>query len=170
MLALVQIGRTGKTYGNKGYLRLYTDIDIEKQIAEGELRFLFLEMVGSRVPYAVEYIESLGDLGYKVKFKQIDSPEQASEFANSPVFIEQERIAQLVEEHPLKALDDYRIFNSEEIHIATIREIMEYPQQLMARVVDPEDRERLIPLVEEWIQEIDHEEQKLIMDLPEGLI
>lgn len=53
--------------------------------------------------------------------------------------------------------------------IGHITEVLEMPQQEMA-AVQYQGREVLIPLNEQFIIEVDHATQKVLMDLPEGLL
>ncbi|HRQ31447.1 MAG TPA: hypothetical protein PLU49_15305, partial [Saprospiraceae bacterium] len=50
-----------------------------------------------------------------------------------------------------------------------ITDIEEYPQQLMATVV-ADGLSVLVPIVEQWISEIDEEQKLIYMNLPDGLI
>ena len=70
---------------------------------------------------------------------------------------------------PLSLLEDFVLFDKEKTRIGSIREIVEYPQQLIA-VVEYEGKEIMIPLAEQLIIEIDEENQKLVMELPEGIL
>jgi ribosomal 30S subunit maturation factor RimM len=54
--------------------------------------------------------------------------------------------------------------------IGKIQSIEEYPQQLMAIIMDDNQNRLLIPLASEFMIDLDVSNSLLIMNLPEGLI
>ncbi len=169
MLDLIEIGRVHKPHGHRGALRI--TIETEGDILSQESSFLFLEIMGSRVPYKVQSYKESEPGSYIIKLKYIDTPESAADYANSPVFVERERIGGMVSDHYYPVLTGYRIIGTDNTFTGTIVDIMEYPQQIMAKVsVSGHKSECLIPLVEPWIVHIDHDKRELTMDLPPGLV
>ena len=62
-----------------------------------------------------------------------------------------------------------KIIDKETDAVYEILRVEEYPQQLMA-VVQPGDKEILIPLSDQLITSIDKPNRVLMMNIPEGLL
>ncbi len=168
MLDLVQVGFTQKTYGHKGEIKISMDLPLEALISE-EQPFLFLQIIGSTVPYAVESYVELGE-DYRVKFKYIESPEQASEYTHTPIYVERNRLPEdLFEEIPEDILRFTIVRHPDGKYIGQIEEILEYPQQYMLFVRSSNDQIHMIPWVESWIVALEPEAQIIKMQLPMGL-
>ena len=171
LLDLTAGGMVHKAYGHLGAMRISFDVPVEILFSsDDDRKFLFLQIMGSLVPYRVQTMEPLDTDVYKVKLKYIDTPEDASEFVKSPVFIERERLPEDVRESDLHGLEGFEVLDLDGRRLGTIKEVMEYPQQLMAILTDEASQEHLLPLVEEWIKAVDPELRYITMELPEGLL
>ena len=160
----VEIGQIKKPFGVKGVLR----IRVEEQYLESleAASVIFLPIGGSPVPYFIEWINHTKDI--QLKLEDVDSPEAAKDLSNQPIYLSADS-KKVKTVDPLSLLEDFVLFDKEKTRIGSIREIVEYPQQLIA-VVEYEGKEIMIPLAEQLIIEIDEENQKLVMELPEGIL
>jgi len=175
MKEYISIGFTKKCHGVKGDLK----IQIEDQYFEdfAKANVVFLEIKGRHVPYFIENIKNANDL--LLKLEEIDSKESANELTSKELFLqpkqiikEEDRELELVEEEEKLAFEKYIGFSiiDEEIGtIGKIEEIVEFPQQEMAIILQDE-KEILIPLHQDLIQKIEDKKQCIYMTLPEGIL
>ena len=63
----------------------------------------------------------------------------------------------------------YKISDITTNTIHVILELREFPQQIMA-VINTDKKELLVPLNDEFIDDIDHDKRIIQMSLPEGLL
>ncbi|GJM32454.1 MAG: hypothetical protein DHS20C18_14550 [Saprospiraceae bacterium] len=164
------IGRTQKTYGVAGALRL----NIKDQYLDDlfEAKVLFLSLQGQLIPYFVETIDDQNNL--LVKFEEINSPEQARELTNAEVFLRESDLADINPKDELNNPDwdrfkDWLVVDEQGKSIGPILEIQEFPQQLMA-LVNYQDREVFIPLNDTFLVGVDEKKRQLMMELPDGLL
>lgn len=75
----------------------------------------------------------------------------------------------LQEDASLLGLMGWSVWDKSAGDIGTIEEIQELPQGFILTVQN-EKESFLIPLVEEWITSIDESQQRISMELPEGLL
>ena len=162
------LGKITKTHALKGEVIIFLDVDVPEDYSR--LEAVFLEIKGQLVPYVVEELQMKGRKSI-LKLEDINSIETAQEIVNAPVWL------------PLSALPAlkgnqfyYHDVIGYEIHdtvsatrVGTLRAIYESTgQDLFA--IDLDGREVLVPIVDEFIFKIDHENRKIDLKLPEGLL
>jgi len=158
---LKKIGFVSKLNGFRGELVIASDD--ENFIDEP---FLFMKMDGIAVPFFVEDIFEKGG-NVIVKFEDVDDESQGSMYLNKEVFIEQHE-----KEKPaisIKDLVNYHIVDASFGDLGPILRIDEFPQQEIA-VCEVNEKQILIPLNNDFIDEIDDENRQIMMSLPDGLI
>ena len=160
---LLKVGKLGKSRGIKGEIRLILDQDFMLD----KVDVVFVEEAGNKVPYFVKSFNTDG--GSWVKFDSIDTPEKAKQVNGKTIYFRSEEVSFASEpEDDFFLLVGYTIYN-DDVSVGEVTRIEEYPQQLMSFVMI-EDQEILIPLIPEFILDIDQQHKKLMMSLPENLI
>ncbi len=160
---LVKIGRLGKPFGTQGHLRVVTENKYHDILAEQEV--WWIKIKGQQVPF---FVEDIMDPLY-VKFEDIDNPEDAKSIAGKDLYLEDAHLPSGdMRATGVESLIGYGIFQGE-TSIGTIIDIREFPHQTMV-LIDYRGQEKMIPLVEEYILEIDREKRMISMDLPQGLL
>lgn len=170
-IKLVPVGRTQKTHGVNGTLR----IDIEDAFLDDfiEAEVLFLEMNGQATPFFIE--DRWGGDPLYLKLEEIDDKEAARPLTNKVLSLRSEDIRQRAATAPNEPANayakwvGYTIYDRETGEIGEIETITELPQQFLAELTF-EGRGIMIPLHEDLILAIDHDLKSVLMDLPEGLL
>jgi 16S rRNA processing protein RimM len=131
-------------------------------------KFIFLQLEGLPVPFFIEEMDVNGEQ-LTVKLEGIDTQEAARNFTKKDVFLE--KLIERKRKVPLtwKELKGYTITDEEFGTIGLIEEVVEYPMQFIARVIKDE-KEILIPLNEELVDEVDSKSKIVRVTLPEGLL
>lgn len=168
----IQIGYTKKTQGYKGVLRMV----IENAYADDAINAgaLFLEIDGRYLPYFVDEIEI--NKNSTVKFEEVDSKESAVKLTSKGIYLRQSDIKEIksLEVKPNEDLQ-YSFLKGYQLHdvslglIGEIVDILEFPHQEMASVIHQE-KELLVPINEQLIDNIDEFVKKVVFDLPEGIL
>ncbi|MEL6865956.1 MAG: ribosome maturation factor RimM [Bacteroidota bacterium] len=168
----IPIGYTKKTYGIKGELKFYVEPKYLEDLLQTEVVFLAID--GAPVPYFIEYISL--EHTQLLKFEEVDDREAALAIVGSQLSLreqdlipEEERQLEVVDELVFGYCVGFQVVDEQLGPIGRIEEVLEYPQQEMASVPF-EGRELLIPLNEQFIQNIDEEKKQVLMALPEGLL
>jgi 16S rRNA processing protein RimM len=167
----VKIGKIGSTHGLKGELKLLVEDAYWDDFEQ--VKVIFLEQKGSKMPYFIEGIR--GEHQNIIKLEEVDDKDTAALVANKDLYVRAEDLSIEPDELPddrglrFAFLTGYTVVDSELGPIGPILSIEEYPHQEMA-IVQYGEREVLIPLVPQLIQRKDKKERKLYLDLPEGLL
>jgi 16S rRNA processing protein RimM len=154
----IQSGYVLKTHGTQGEIKLTSDYPIKK--------WAFLQLHGKPVPFYIESIKHILDNEYIAKLKWIDTAEAAQQLIGYNML------------HPSKkrksdiTADDvvgYRIIDAEKGDIGIIESIEELPMQLMLHI-SYKNKPCMIPAVEAFISDINHNKKIIYTNLPEGLL
>lgn len=155
----IEVGRFKKPFGTEGEIRLHINDGYEPFVDAAAV--LFAEQMGTYVPYFVERMTSRGT----VKVEEIDSPEQTAEVSGKTCYlreqdVDMDAIPLVLSEY--EALVGLRVL-ADGVDRGVIEEIVEYPQQMMARLTYAGSN-YLIPLAAELITSITPDE--IQVDLP----
>lgn len=159
-----KIGRIGKPHGISGEVTLRFSDDVFDRV---DADYLVLMVDGILVPFFIEEYRFRSDEVALVKFEDIDTKDRASELTGCDVFFPR---------HLADAGDDVltwsQIVGYDIVDVSsgkTIGRIEAVDETTINTLLELSDG-TLIPTADEFIEDIDHEERKLMMRLPEGLV
>ncbi|GAB4249768.1 MAG: hypothetical protein Kow0027_12770 [Saprospiraceae bacterium] len=169
MLALTPIGKITKVHGAQGELKAKVEERFLDALYNAE--FVFVKQAGKPVPFFLEDIR--GDDNPILKLEEIDSPQDATPLTSQELLLETQLVEQFAEEasgtSSFGYLTGYTLHDQNSGKSGLIKEVLEYPQQEIASVVDDNNSSVLIPLHDELIVEIDDEKKIVEVKLPDGL-
>jgi 16S rRNA processing protein RimM len=162
----VKIGSLLKPVGTRGEIK--TDIPDEFLEDFVNAAHVFILINGSYVPYFIESVRETNQI--LVKFEDMDDPEEASTVSQKDIFMEEKNItsSEFANQKDKEQLLDYTIISNRE-NIGTIIAVEIFPQQIMA-VVQKDSKPFYLPLVDQFIMEINEEDKIIYMDLPDGIL
>lgn len=170
----INIGYTKKMHGLKGELKLV----IEERFLEDFLKNerIFLDVKGAKVPYFVANVRGKGEM--ILQLEEVDNRDSAFALQSREVFLreqdlipDEQRELETEEEQALEYehLVGFLLIDKYLGDIGHIEEVLEMPQQEMA-FLKHKGREVLIPLNPQFITSVDEKNEKVYVDLPEGLL
>ena len=163
----IAIGQMLKPTGTKGEVK----VDVFEEFWDDMERspHIFLKLRGSYVPFFIEYIKETHQ-NTIVKIENVDTPELAIAYNLKDIYLRENDIQspEYYDSILKNGWEGFIIYNGSQ-RVGIITEIQAHPQQWIA-LVEWQGRQVLIPLADEWIEEVDEEEGKLVMNLPEGLL
>jgi len=164
----VKVGICGKTHGADGEIKLRIDQGREEVCLSST--FLFIDIEGSKVPFAIDGMRRTRDL--LVSFAEVTDNSKASKFVGREVFLPSDEVVEQLDELPstleFSYLTNMKLYANGE-YVGIIEEVREFPQQEMA-VVTYQESEILIPINNSLIVSIDESEKKVEMKLADGLL
>ncbi len=168
----VAIGYTQKAHGVQGEIKIEVKPEFLEDFFRGTL--FFIEIADKKIPYFIEKIRGKEQL--IVKLEDINTREKAKVISSKAIYLrqsdlleEEEKEFEVAETSVYGAYVGFELKDKELGLIGTIEEVVEYPQQELA-VVNYLEKERLIPLNEQFITSIDVKEKVIHLELPEGLL
>ena len=163
-----KIGQFGKPHGIKGEIALVTNSDV---LDNSEDPYIICEIDGILVPFFIEEYRYKTDTVILVKLKNVDDEKAAREFSNREVFYSLDEVDEedLVGEMTWDSFIGYQVIDEVQGKIGEITDVDESTINVLLQI-DREGEEVLFPAVEELILSADHENKRLIVSLPEGLL
>lgn len=166
----IQIGKLVATHGVKG--DLIAEHVLGEQIQAKSLKSLkalFVEEVkGSYIPYFVEKATVKTATELLIKLEGLDSKEQSKRLVRKNIWLTQSDFNGLADKTAPIGLIGYMVYN-EEAPLSEVLEVIEQPHQILLRI-EYQQKEVLIPIHAETLDEIDRTAKSIYVTLPDGLL
>lgn len=162
------LGKIAKKYSFKGEVLVYLDTDEPELYTE--LESMFVEINGHLVPFFIEKSSIHREKFLRTQFEDLDSEEAADTIVGRDVYLPLTMLPKLEGNkfyyHEVVGFDaiDQRLGN-----FGTISRISDNGVQALFEV-QKEDAVILIPLIDEFIIEVNRENKSILFNTPEGLI
>lgn len=163
-----KIGQFAKPHGIKGEIALVTNSDV---FDDSEDPYVICEMDGIFVPFFIEEYRYKSDSVILVKLVNVDDEKTAREFSNREVYYSLDEVDEedLVGEMTWDSFIGYRVEDETFGEIGEIVNVDESTMNVLLQI-DYKGEELLLPAAEELILSADHENRKLVVSVPEGLL
>lgn len=161
-----KLGKLIKTHALKGEVSIFLDVDNPQYYKK--IKSIFLDINGRLEEFGVERLH-LHKKKNVIKLKGIDSIEQAEEILKTDVYLPLSTLPKLGEnQFYYHDIIGYKAYNEEEA-LGEIKAIYQTAgQDLFA--IDVDGKEVLVPMADEFIQEINQDDKFIRLVLPDGLL
>lgn len=149
----------GKTHGVGGEVACQIDVDFDWE----QCRYFVFDMDGIFVPFFIETVRDKNAATKLVKFLDIDDEASARKLCNKTIYIDK-TLAADSEQLALDYFVGFAVIDQKLGNIGTIDAVDDSTANALFAIGD-----RLIPVCEEFIIDIDHAHKTLHTNLPEGL-
>lgn len=165
---VIRIGQFAKPHGIKGEIALAFTSDI---FDRSDCDYLMCEIEGILVPFFIEEYRFKNDSTALIKFEDVDTEADAKGFANREVYFPKVFFdeGELEEEYNWDYFTGFKVIDAQHGDLGEITYVDESTINVLLQV-EKDRNEILIPAVEEFITDIDHENKVLRVALPEGLV
>ncbi len=160
-----RIGRLGKPHGVKGEITFQFTSDVWDRV---EADYLILQVDGILVPFFLEEYRFRGEESALLKFLNIDTIEDVREYCGAEVFFPY-ALSPADEAEDVSYFEGFRVIDEETGELGTIKQIDDSTANVLFEI-EGELGTILIPAVEEFIKDIDHEGRTITMQLPHGIL
>lgn len=170
---LLQIGSIGKTHGLRGEVKVIPETDDPSRFSDLDIVFVGsdTEQVSPHVVESVRFQQSKRGTTVLLKLKDFDTVESVGALRNRVVFAREEDLPPLDnDEFFLHDLLDLRVVTDEGKAIGIVKDVLELPGHEVLVVARPGQSAAMIPVVPDFIVEIDLEEQVVTVQLIDGLL
>lgn len=158
---LQYLGEFIKLFSFKGELILYSEL---KSVFVENLESIFVNFNESYVPFQIIKVKSYKKNNYRTQLKDVNSESEARVLLKKDIYIEKIENSDNAD----YIVDNFKVYNNKKYIGVVISTINKTGQSIME--VKMSDKVVLIPLVDQFVVEINDEELKIDMDLPEGLL
>ena len=162
------LGKIAKKFSFKGEVLLYLDTD-EPELYEN-MESVFVEFNKNLVPFFIENSSLHKNDFLRVQFEDVDTEEEADSILNCDVYLPLSMLPKLSgNKFYFHEVIGFEIEDKRLGVFGKIVSINDTTAQPLFEVLNGEV-EMLIPMIDHFLVEIDRENKKVVMDLPEGLV
>ena len=161
-----QLGEVIKTHGLKGEVGIALDVDYPEEYEN--LESVFLLQKGKLIPFFIDTIQINGNRAI-VKFEEVDSIESASELVKASLYLPLNLLPDLPDGgYYFHQLVGCEVFQKDK-KLGAVKEIIDLSGNELLSVWDGEN-EILIPMKEEIMKKVDIPNQRIEVEVPDGLL
>ncbi|MCH5326304.1 MAG: 16S rRNA processing protein RimM [Duncaniella sp.] len=171
--SLTLAGKFNKPHGIKGEISATMFLD---DMEPDDLRCLFVEMDGIPVPFFITGSRPKSSETWLLTIDGIDTEEEAREMVNKEFFALTdelpggESLSQDADGFYAEDLVGFEIFDSEAGNLGRVSDINDQTENVLFIVTRPDGSELLIPVVDEFIIEIDIPGRRLLTSVPAAIL
>ncbi|MFT6442940.1 MAG: 16S rRNA processing protein RimM [Salibacteraceae bacterium] len=162
------LGYIVKPHGLKGAFQVSLDVSNPQEYTKMES--VFVELDGQLVPFFISAISVQPNGKARIEIEDISSTDEARRLVGKQLFLPLEVLPKLTGNHfYYHEIEGYKLIDEEENEIGSITKIQDAPAQDLI-VVQRNEKELLIPILENTIIKLNREEKSLKVKMLPGLL
>lgn len=168
MLPNLEIGQIVNTFGIKGMVKVKPFTDDIKRF--DYLEKIYIEKNNTQKEYEIEEVKYHKDM-VLIKFKGVDTVEQAELLRNAYLTISRDSVEKLEEgRYYIVDMLGLEVYTDEQVLLGTLDDIFNTGSNDIYVVKDKQGKQILLPAIQDVIKQIDMENRKMIVHLLPGLV
>lgn len=162
------LGKIAKKFSFKGEILIYLDTD-EPEIYQN-LESVFVLMNRNLVPFFIDQATLHKDKFLRVKFEDVDSEVEADNLIGSEIYLPLNMLPKLEgNQFYYHEIVGFKVIDQRLGDIGTIHSIIENTAQPLFEIYKG-DKQILIPMVDEFILQVNRTTKELLLNTPVGLV
>ncbi len=162
------LGKIVKKYSFKGELLIKLDTDDPEIYTQ--LESVFVEKNKNLIPFFIERSSLHKSTLLRVKFEDVDNDEDADSLLKCDLYLPLELLPKLEgNKFYYHEIIGYSVKDKRFGKVGTITGVNDTTSQALFKI-DRDGKEILIPLIDDFIKEVDKEHKVIYLEVPEGLI
>ena len=167
-MKLISAGNIGKPHALKALLNAFIEPLIAYRIKKLDL--IFLEEKGAQLPYSVEEYSINDESGFcQLKLESIDDRTAAEKLKGKKIFLDETKLKKSDKLRDSSFLIGYLVVDAELGDVGRVTDVFQMPTQNIIQI-QHEEKEVLIPLVDEYEVTIDNRRKEIRLNIPDGLL
>lgn len=164
----LEIGQIVNTFGIKGMIKVKPFTDDIKRF--DNLEKVYVEKNNTKVEYEIEEVKYHKDM-VLIKFKSVDTVEQAEKLRNSYLKVFRDSVEDLEEDrYYIVDLIGIDVYTDENILLGKLEDIFNTGSNDIYVVKNELGKQILLPAISDVIKQIDMENKKMIVHIIKGLM
>jgi len=162
------LGKIVSKFSFKGEILLKLDVDEPTAL---KISTIFIEIEKSLVPFSVNKISLHKSSLLKIKFEGIDNEDSANSILKKETFLPLKELPKLEgNKFYYHEIIGFKAIDIEFGEVGIIERVNDQTRQAIILVKNPKNKVIMIPLVDDFLVELNRKEKRMIFKLPEGLI
>ena len=161
------LGQITKLHGLSGEVTAFFDVDVPEEYEE--LESVFVDINNKLVPFFIEYLE-VTPKKIILKFEDTNSAEAAEKLIGKELYLPLTSLPPLSgKSFYYHEIIGFTVIDAAFGEVGPVKEVYSNASQDLI-ACDHNGKEVLIPVSDELIEKIDREEERIYLQLPEGLV
>jgi len=161
------LGYINKSIGTKGDVSFQLETD--QPYAYAKLSMIFIDIKGSLIPYLIEKISIKGNKA-QVHLQDIDNAEKSGLLIGSKLHLPMSLLPKLKgNSFYFHEVIGYTVEDKSYGQLGIITEISDQGPQAIFQI-DHQGTEILIPIIDDFVKNVDRKKKTILVETPEGLI
>ena len=162
------LGRIIRTFGSKGEVVFYLDVDDPQNYLEMES--VFIKLNENLVPFTIDSIQLRPKKQAVVRFHDVNETDDAELFVGSLLFLPLSNLPPLTgNKFYYHEITGFAVIDKEKGPIGFIEDVLDLQHQAIMQIRQG-DKEILVPISDDIIQQVDRKNKQIEIIAPEGLI
>ena len=162
------LGKIAKKFSFKGEVLIYLDTD-EPELYEN-MESVFVEFNNNLVPFFIENSSLHKNDFLRVRFEDVNNEEEADRLLGSAIYLPLKMLPKLTgNKFYFHEVIGFNIEDKRLGIVGRIESINDSAAQTLFEVLRG-DTQILIPMIDQFLVEVDRKGKRIVMDLPEGLV
>ncbi|NEN25436.1 16S rRNA processing protein RimM [Cryomorpha ignava] len=163
-----QLGYISKTQGFKGGLIAFFDVDDTRKYAK--LGHILVELNGVLTPFFLETVNLKDKNFVHLKIEGVDNQDAANELAGNDIYLPLEDLPKLKDDaYYLHDLIGMTVIDATQGEVGIVEKVLDYNNNPLLQVMQNTD-EILIPLIDNFVKQVDKKAKTIHIDVPEDLL
>lgn len=154
-----RIGHIARSHGVQGEVLIISEVNAP-QLFDGIDLAHIQNARGDLIPARIESVrvqQKNNRLSFFVKFEHVSDRNRAEEIKSLPVYVMQEKVRSMVEEEDAVDCTSYEVVDEQQNNIGKVAGVIENPAHLILEVISRDQKQLLIPFVDEYVVSVDED-------------
>jgi len=162
------LGRIIRTFGSKGEVVFYLDVDDPQSYLE--MKSVFIKLNENLVPFSIDSFQLRPRKQAVVRLHDVIETDDAELFVGSLLFLPLSYLPPLTgNKFYYHEVNGFAVIDKVKGPIGIIEDVLDLQHQAIMQIRHG-DKEILVPISDDIIQKVDRENRKIEIEAPEGLI
>lgn len=164
---MIRIGKIVATHGLQGAVIMTHIVGNSQWLKPGDVLFLELHKE-SYIPFFISQLKASNDEEYVLNLEDTNSNEAARKLVGKNVYVNEDILSKHVTDSPLLWIG-FNVVDREKGSLGPIEDVLQAGPQWLAKITY-NDKEVLLPLVDDMILDVNMKNKFVRMDLPDGIL
>jgi 16S rRNA processing protein RimM len=164
---MIRIGKIVATHGLQGAVIMTHIVGNSQWLKPEDVLFLELHKE-SYIPFFISQLKTLNDEEYVLNLEDTNSNEAARKLVGKNVYVNEDILSKHATDSPLLWIG-FNVVDREKGSLGPIEDVLQAGPQWLAKITY-NDKEVLLPLVDDMILDVNMKNKFVRMDLPDGIL
>lgn len=166
------LGYTSKVHGKQGELIIKLDVD-NPEVYNG-LESVLIQLNKKDkllIPFFITQAQTLNNGTLRIKIEDVETVDEAKQLVGKETYLPLAALPKLSgNQFYYHEVTGFRVNDTKLGELGIIQKVLDFPTQAIFEVINTDEKEILIPISDDIIQNVDRDNKTITVTTPEGLV